>query len=257
MPVYKTAGQIIKQAAIDLGLGDWDDPFGADDPIAKRLCSYFNNSGKDVMQLHPWGQLKALWEFTTADGDTGNYLLPDDWREMLPQTGWDRTKRMPMGGPLSSQEWAYLRAWQMGVTLTALFRLERNELMLYPQPPPSGILVSLEYLSASWLVPDAKKGVWQTNHYNSLGSAGLTEAIESTDICLLDDFAMQQRLKLWWRREVGMDTAAAREDFLSALDNAKSRASAPPTLSINGPRLGIPNVHLIDGSNVPPTGYGR
>ena len=253
---YKTAGQIVKQAAIDLGIGDWDDPFGSSESLARRLCSFFNNCGKDMLNRHDWGQLKTLWEFTTVDGDTGNYDLPADWQSMVLQTGWDRTKRMPMAGPLSSQEWAYLRAWQMGVTITAMFRMETNQLMLYPQPPPSGVLVSMEYMSNAWLVPDAQRAAWLANHKNTLGAAGLNEAAASTDICLFDDLMMQQYLKLAWKREVGMDWTTALEDFKAAFDRVVSSITPSPVLSISGPRLGM-NVHLIDGTNLPPTGWGH
>lgn len=253
---YKTAGQIVKQAAIDLGVGAWEDPFGSSDALARRLCSYFNTCGRDLVHRHDWGQLKTLWEFTTALGDTGNYALPDDWKSMILQTGWDRTKRMPMAGPLSSQEWAYLRAWQVGVTITAMFRMETNQLMLYPQPPPDGVLVSIEYKSNAWLVPDAQRAAWLANRKNTLGAAGLSEAAASTDICIFDDLLMQQYLKLVWKKEIGMDTTSALEDFKDMFDRTVASASPAPVLSLNGPRLGMA-VHLIDGQNLPPTGWGH
>jgi hypothetical protein len=254
---YKQCGQIVSDAARDLGLGVVSDPFGSSDDAIVRLCGYFNDVGADLLHAHDWGQLKTLWEFTTLAGDPGNYPLPADWHEMVLQTAWDRTKRMPMGGPLSSQEWAYLRAWQMGVTLTALFRMESNLLMLYPQPPPPGILVSMEYMSTSWIVKDAAKAAWITANYQTLGSAGFDEATDSSDWCLFDPQLVKLYLKFWWKKEIGLDASAAEEDYRSFLLKTVSSVSPLPTLRIDGPRLGIPNVHLIDNGNLPPTGgYG-
>jgi hypothetical protein len=255
---YKQCGAIVSDAALGLGLDVGADPFASADAMTKRMCALFNDCGKDLLHAHTWGQLKALWEFATVGGDTGNYLLPADWHEMVLQTAWDRTKRLPMGGPLSSQEWAYLRAMQMGVTITALFRMETNQLMLHPQPPPPGVLVSLEYMSTNWIVPDAKKADWINNSYNVLSDAagGKDEATASADWCLFDEQLIKLYLRYKWKRETGFDTTTAEEDYKNVLDKTIGSVSPPPTLRIDGPRLGMPNVHLIDNLNLPITGYG-
>lgn len=252
---YKTAGEIVSAAARDLGIGSWNDPFASSDEIAERLCGYFNDCGEELLHAHKWMQLKTEWVFTTAPGDTGNYDLPGDWHEIVPQTGWNRTTRLPLGGPLSPQEWQYLKAVLSGVTVTVFARFETNQLRLFPQPVMPGIVVAMEYMSRSWIVPDAKKADWTTNHFNTLGADGADEATQSSDICLFDQQLIKLLLKLKWRENLGFDTTKDQDAYDRFLEKTKSSVDPAPTLSISeGSTL---HFRLVDESNLPPTGYGQ
>ena len=72
------------------------------------------------------------------------------------------------------------------------------------------------------------------------------------DIYLFDRRLMVAALKLAYQEEKGFDTTAALGRYQAALDAAKAADGAAPRLSFS-PR---PQFKLIDGSNVPDTGYG-
>jgi hypothetical protein len=248
---YDTAGNIVNRAAKELKLGTVLDPFGSTDPNFQQLCAFLVTCGQKLCKDFEWGHLTAEGQILT-DGVNNVYALPGDFQEMIPQTGWDRTKRMPLMGPLLPQQWQYLKAWQIGITVYAGFRLQPNEIWLWPIPPPSGILIGLEYRSSAWVIPN---GVPPGN-YNSLGAAGSDAPVVSGDICLFDPYLLSRMLKLYWRSDNGFDTTASAEEFNDAFEKVTNQSSPSQTLSLNGPRLGLPGQRMIDGENVPITGVG-
>lgn len=257
---YATAGSIINDAASELGLGTQPDPYSSSDPNFQQLVAFLKSRGQEIVHSHDWRHLITEWNFTTGTGEplpgAGIYALPGDFEEMVDQTGWDRTRRRPLGGPLSPEEWQYLKAWQVGVIFTALFRLNTNELWLYPQPPPAGINIALEYKSSSWVIPVAQAG--NAGDYNTLGPAGSDTPAATGDICLFDPLLLRYAVKLAWKKEKGFDTSAAQQDYDSTFEKVIGHTTGAPVLSTVGPRLGVPrlNTRYLDRFNSPDTNYG-
>lgn len=247
---FDTAGDLINQATLEMGLGKIQDPFASTDPMWQQLCAMIACVGQDLCMRNDWSHLRSEWKFTTAQGDTGIYPLPADWIDMVPQSGWNRTNRLPLGGPLTTEEWQFLKAWQMNITFTVLFRRNTNELWLYPQPPPVGATIAMEYRSSSWVIPN---GV-NPGNYNTLGIGGSDTPNNSGDICLFDPQLIVKGLKLEFKTARGFDNAAEKDDFDRYYDRVLARADSAPVLSLNGPRMGIPADRLIGNDNIPITG---
>ncbi len=75
----------------------------------------------------------------------------DDFGFMINQTGWDRTNNISLGGPLSAQDWAYLKGRDLSSnTLYASFRINTGKFHIYPVPPPNGLNINYEYISINW-----------------------------------------------------------------------------------------------------------
>jgi hypothetical protein len=242
---YDTAKQIINDALVEVGLTPSEDPFTDLDSNVVQMCTLLKSLGREVIHLHDWTILRREATFTTQQG-VSNYALPDDFHEMMDQSGWNRTNRLPLGGPLSPQEWQYLKARLVGVVFTVLFRPMQGKIYIYPDnPTPGGYSIAYEYKSDGWVRYD----VTGTPNYRDYPTA-------STDIIQFDTLLMSRGLKLAWLKAHAFDTTSAQQDFDSALDRTKGQDSFVPILSLTrqSPLRGVDQ--LIGQHSIPITGFG-
>ena len=146
---YLTVGQLINQVSVNLGLPVVADPVASNDNVSKQMVGLLTEAGRDIVLKHEWPQLVAEEVVTTVAGQV-DYTLPSDFLHVIAQSGWNRTTRFPLGGPLSVQEWQYLKAAVVGVTFNVLFRMTPTTMRLFPTPPV-GFTLAYEYQSRSWL----------------------------------------------------------------------------------------------------------
>ena len=154
MALWDTAGNIVNDAATELGLQSFQaksaDPFGSADPNIGRLCQLLKSVGRDIQRQRGWTHLQGVCVLLTV-ANQAQYDLPPDFGSMTNQTGWNRTNRMPLGGPLSPQEWQYLSGQLAGIVFTVLFRPMQGKLLLYPDTStPGGYTLAYEYASRWW-----------------------------------------------------------------------------------------------------------
>ena len=151
MPRFTTANDIINRAAIEVGLLPDSNPVASSDETYIQLQGLLNSAGQELVELYAWQPLRRVYEFTTTDQDSGVYELPDDFSYMIDQTGWDKTNRVAIGGPLSAQSWSYLDGRDLvSQSIYASFRLVENRLDLFPQPPPADLTVRFEYIGRNY-----------------------------------------------------------------------------------------------------------
>jgi len=118
---FDTAGSIINDALVEVGLAAVADPFADSDSNVIQMCTLLKSKGREILRQRFWTQMRGEHTFTTVAG-TPTYALPSDFHSMVDQSGWNRTNRLPLGGPLSPQEWQYLKSRLANVVFTVLFR---------------------------------------------------------------------------------------------------------------------------------------
>ena len=243
MPRFATANDVINRAAIEIGIPEDPNPVTSTDENFVQLRGLLNSAGQEMVQLHNWQGLTGRFEFTTVDTDTGIYELPDDFSHMIDQTGWDRTNRVAMGGPLSSQDWAYLEGRDLvSQSIYASFRLDQNKLELYPQPPPEGLQISFEYMTRNWL---AEQG--NTNNRHDVIATG-------TDVVLYEPILIVKFLKCKILEAKGFDASSARMEFENMFDARTGKDEGASILSAS--RSGRTFPYLNGYSSVGDTGFG-
>lgn len=155
---FSTAGTLINRAAVEVGLTAVSDPYASTDQNFIQLCGLLQSLGDELWRQGRWQQMQQVYTFTT-DAGVARYDLPADFGTMIDQTGWNRTNRLPLGGPLSPQEWEYLKAFQSGVVFTILFRPINQQLWFLPDDAiPADFVVAFEYLSRFWVIPTERQG---------------------------------------------------------------------------------------------------
>lgn len=244
MPNFDTVAQVISQAGRELSLlaADVTDPYSSTDPNILLMTSLLSSAGRDIIREHQWTQSIAEHSFTTSLG-VESYNLPAGFLRMINQTGWDRTTRFPLGGPLSPQEWQFLQARLAAVTFRVLFRPLQGTLHIYAGTTvPAGHNIRFEYMSALWVAPTATP------------TTGTKDAPTlASDVLLFDTHLMSRALKRAWKREKGFDTTAAEEDYQRALQSVMRDDSPAPVLNLSRrARNELP----IGEQSIPLTGFG-
>ena len=241
---FDAAGTIVNDAAVELGLiaARLADPFSSTDNNIAQLCQFLKTAGRDIIREKQWTQNQAEYSFTTVL-NTPSYALPPDFLRMIDQTYWDRTNRLPLGGPLSPQEWQYLKARQVGVVFTILFRPKLQKIYVYPDTgTPAGHVIAFEYMSSYWVQPSGQV------------AATADAPTASTDLIIFESLLMLRAIKRLWLRAKGLDSSAAEEDYELTLEQTIGQDSSSPVLRMDGSKYaGDP---LLGGANVPITGFG-
>ncbi|HUW15169.1 MAG TPA: hypothetical protein VM537_35960 [Anaerolineae bacterium] len=242
MARFDNAGDIINRAALEIGLVPVSDPVGSTDEAFIQLTGLLTSAGQEMVELHPWQVLTSVFEFTTTDLDTGSYDLPDDYSYMIDQTGWDRTNKVMISGPLSPQDWTYLKGRDLvNQTIYASFRLMDAKFDLFPQPPPVGLQVSFEYINRNWV---------------RLSDDSRADSIQnSSDTVLYEPILIIKFLKAKFLEAKGFDPSSARLEFENMMNSRTGKDTGAPILSAGRNGRGYPYLNSL--YNTPDTGYGR
>ena len=238
-----TANDVINRVAVEVGLNADVNPVGSTDEAFVQIRYLLDSAGQELVQLHNWQILQEEYSFTTQNGDTGVYDLPDNFSHMIDQTGWDRTNSVPVGGPLSSQDWAYAVGRDLvSQSIYASFKLQNNKLELYPQPPPVGMDVTFEYMSRNWV----------SNNVNLTDRSDTVDA--GSDIILFEPILIVKFLKCKVLEAKGFDATSARMEFENVFDSITGKDEGASILSASNNARGFP--YLQPYRNTGDTGYG-
>jgi len=240
MARYMSANDIINQTCIETGLLPNTDPVASTEDTYIQMTGLLTACGQELVEMYPWQTLRSVYSITTQTGDSGSYPLPNDFSYMIDQTGWNISSRMPVGGPLSEQQWAYLDGIGVGAnTLYASFRLFDNTFNLFPQPPAEGITVRFEYISRNW-VQEANTQVQRDS------------ILTGSDIVLYEGILIKKFLKVKWLDSKGFASDSARMDFDTILQSRMGKDKGGQILSASS-NYGYP---YLNQRNVPFTNFG-
>ena len=240
-PVTSTANDILNRVGVEVGLAPVTDPYSSQDPAYIQMRYLLNIAGEELCLSYPWEVLVKSHEIVTVLGDSGDYPLPDDFLYMINQTGWERNENMPLFGPLSAQEWAYLLGRDLVTsTIYASFRIADGLFKIFPQPAQPDLRINFEYINRNWV-----------NDVENMTTADMVT--KGTDRPLFDRTLISRYLKVKILEAKGFDTTNAQRDFgqtygfLTGLDKGASVLTAG-----GGSRFPYLNMW----GNVPDTRYG-
>jgi hypothetical protein len=241
MARLSSANAIINRAAVEVGLLKDSNPYGSSDESFIQLSELLNSAGQELVEMHPWQVLVEPFNVTTQESDTGTYDLPDDFSYMIDQTGWDRTNNVQIGGPLSAQDWSYLKGRDLvSQSIYASFRLVDNKFDLFPQPPPDGLNVSFEYISRNWVAPTSNTRADLITNGN--------------DTVLYEPIMAIKFLKLKFLNAKGFDIGGALAEFELIFNSRTGKDEGAAIL--NASRTGRTFPYLNGYNNVGDTGFG-
>jgi hypothetical protein len=204
------------------------------------------------MQAYPWETLTRAHKIITAAGDSGAYDMPNDFGYIMNQTEWDQTNNVPMGGPLSPQDWTYLKGRDLASnTLYASFRIAQGKFNVFPEPPPDasadyvGLDLNFEYQSKNWVL-DVENSTVDIPVFKDAVTI-------ASDTPLFDKTLITRAVKVKYLESGGFDTGKAQADFNQIFAFLTGTDKGAPVLSAGRRHAGIP---YLSSWNTPDTGYG-
>lgn len=221
---------------------------GSANIVVRGLYQYTCSNSGTSGTLGPKGIVVGATEIDgsvtwTNTGFANSYPLPAGFSNMLDQTGWNRTTRLPLGNPLNAQQWQYLKGRQQGVVFNVLFRPDDDTIRLYPDTDPAGLqTIAFEYISRFWV--------------STVGSQEVTNAdapTKQSDIIFFDPLLATRRLKLDWLQAKGFAAQAAMDDYETVLEQVMNADGSAPLVNLRGGQQFDP---LIGTANLPITGFG-
>jgi len=239
-----TATVLLNDVGIEIGLDRSADPVASTDKGWVSLVNLLNIAVEEIAELHEWQQFKREKTFVTNTGTNpqGQYDLPTDFHYMIDQTHWDRTNSVPLGGPLSSQTWQYLKGYSVASSsIYASFREQEGVLMLWPTPPTAGITIAYEYASINWI-------------RNAADNAYIQRIVSSGDRVLLPPSVIRTYLKAKYLESKGFGSMPARESLQMFFDNQTAKNQGGGRLSLNQGSARYP--YLDPYRNAPDSSYG-
>lgn len=237
-----TLVQMVTQAAAEIGQTPPTSIIGNTDSTAIQMLALAQREGREcAKKTGAWGgwpQLRQEYTFSTAIGIDA-YSFPTNYQYLIPQTGWDRTFRWQLLGPLEAQEWQVLKS---GITVAgprSRWRIMGAQVFIDPVPTAIDALV-FEYYANTWCT-------------SALGVAQSAWAADS-DTYALDDDLMVLGLKWRFLRAKGLDYGEEKNAYDAAVDTELSRAGSSRSLPLNA--TGLDGLRLINQNQIPDTGFG-
>lgn len=182
----------------------------------------------------------ALSTTTGALFSFGNesYAIPADCDHFIQQTGWDRSFRWQLVGPLNAQEWQVLKSGISPTGPRLRWRLMDGLIFVNPVPASLDSLV-MEYYS--------------TGFCQSAAGTPQTAWAADTDTPVLQDRLFILGIIARFLNRKGFDSSSAQREYDDAVEQAIGRAGGSRVLPLNA--RAEPPI-LLGSANLPDTGYG-
>jgi len=240
---YDTVQSIINRVAVELGVDPATDVLSSTDQTFTQLQYLLDAAGQELTLLHQWTQLQKEHSIVTDAADSGIYDLPDDFAYMIPQAGWERSNNVPLQGPLSPQDWQYLKGRDLvSQTIYATFRLQQGKFYIFPNDPVADALsIFFEYISSRWVQDSTELTTYRTT------------VSKNTDYVLFPGILVIKFLKVKFLESKGFESSKARDDFAQIFEASTGQDGSAPILNV-GSRRGFPYLDIY--RNTPDTNYG-
>lgn len=213
---------------------------GNPDPGVLQIKAILNEFLLDLQTRKAWQRNTFETVFTSVAGeDQGDILTlcPFGFEQILWETIFDRTERLPLRGGVSPAEWQARKAFQITGPWYQ-FRLRQNRLLFSPDLPVDHE-IAFEYYGSNF--------VW------TAGDVAITTWTTDTDTCTLGDGLPRLYLGWKWPMKKGFDYA---EDFAAyerLLAVKAARDNRPPAVDLAGNTCDFrPGIFVPEGNwNLP------
>lgn len=222
---------ITRNAAIKIGVNVPSSVIDNTDQEIIELLAFAQEEGKELARRHDWQILRKEKTFTTLATEAQE-ALPSDFGRFVNETFWNRTRKHPLFGPLTPQEWQYNKNWASS-PVTDSFTV-RGGLILIDPTPTAGETMAYEYISK--------------NFCQSSGGTVQSAWAADDDTGILDEYLIELGVIARFKLSKGLDATAdvAKYDTQVMLLSGQERPKARINMASMGPRVG-PNVIVPEG----------
>ena len=211
------------------------------DNSAVQLLALSNRVGEEIAAMAGtwggWPQLRKEYTVTIYNGQDA-YPFPSNIQYLIPGTGWSRTYRWQLLGPLEAQEWQVLKSGISPTGPRTRYRIMGGKIYFDP-PPSSDQDIVFEYYANTWC--------------QNASGVGQTRFKADNDTFILPDNLLTLGLKWRLLRAKGLDYQQEYQEYKAACERGLARAGSARSLPLNAQSGGH---NLLNSHNVPDTGFG-
>lgn len=172
---------LIRDVCAEVGVPRPSAVYAATDPTMRAMLSHAQEEGATLARLGPWQALRKEKTFTSLAAETQTAMVATDLASFVNGTFWNRTRRRPLIGPVTPQEWQRMKASTTS-PVNDTFTYRGNDILINPAPS-AGHTFAYEYQSKNWC--------------ESSGGTDQAAWAADTDVGLLDERLM--KLGIIWR----------------------------------------------------------
>ena len=158
-----TIATVITNVANEAGYTVESNIFGSTETTTKQLLAIAQRINRDIFEAYPWPKCYASGSITLVAG-TATYELPAAFSWYQYETFWNSSTRWRILGPMSEQDYADIRGFQLNPTIYQRFQirgLSNNQLLISPTPGSNydNNIIIFEYIADRSVRPKQ----WTTN----------------------------------------------------------------------------------------------
>lgn len=270
---------VCANAMSNIGVGDTTpltSIIGSQLPNAIRIFQMARRAAESIALRANWTALVVEHVFT-AEGMT-SFTLPSDFRSMINDTLWDRSRYWALRGALSPQQWQLYKSSIIGTaTIEQRWRIRIGGGPVYLTDDHGNILLDDKgfalttgattsnlgppnaaqfFIDPTIGASDNSTFVFEYVSKNWCMSANGTPQSQwqaDSDVFLIDENLLE--LGIVWRmlRRLGLSYSEEREEYEREVDKAVARDGGTATISM----VPNPRLILVGPFNIPETGYGH
>lgn len=186
---------------------------------ADQYLRLLNREG-EALSRHPWEALILEHTFDLV-ASTQEYVLPSDFRYILPMTQWNRDNKRRLIW-INSEEWQFFKGWTTvnGLNLRARIRDEQFEIEQTVTSGDAGTTIAFEYVSKYWT--------------ENASSTAQQKFAADTDTSVLDEELLTLGLIWRFRKAKGLDFQADLAEYNYQVKLAKARDGGSRKLRMDG-----------------------
>lgn len=174
------------------------------------------------------------------------YPFPSDLSYFINQTGWNRSFRWQLLGPVDAQEWQVIKSGVSPAGPRMRYRIFGGQIVVTPVGSSSSVYqntIALEYVTNQWVATQAAPTIPAQMQFQ-----------QDTDVALINEDLIAMGAKWRFLRAKGMSYDDEFEQWSNKYSKAIGRDAMARNLSLNARASGL---NLLGSNNIPDTGYGR
>lgn len=222
---------LAQNAADRIGISRPTSVVGSTDQQSLRLLGYAQQEGKDLARKYPWQILTKEQTFTSTATAEQTSALPTNFDRFVDETFFNRTRKRPVFGPLTPEEWQFAQTMAASVIVES-FRQRGGSILITPTPT-AGDTYAFEYQSKNWC--------------QSSGGTGQSAWAADTDTGILEEELMTLGLVWRFKRGIGTDYSEDFRTYETQCAQAFGRDGGRRTLNVKRPRVRV-GPYIQEGS---------
>ena len=212
---------LVNEVCLEVGLPTTTLVVSSTDTQVKQLLALANREGREqVAAPNQWPQLQKVQTVTLVNGQA-SYDFPSDFNAYISETIWNPSMRWTVAGPMSPQDWEFLKSGLINSQPWMRFRIWQGKIFFDPTPTSvnDGQTVTIEYQSNSYC--------------NSAAGVAQSKWAADTDTFALPEDVLVLGLKWRWLAAKRLDYGEEKKAWADACDKELARAYSNRTVPLN------------------------